>query len=162
MNFDTFMANRTGSMFRNYFLKSLLLIILFIAVRTLSFAQTDALERNLWYNEEKTAKIQIYKGADGRFYGKVVWLKVPDMDGKPKVDIHNPDKARRNDPIISLLLLKHFKKDGDHEYTDGTIYDPKNGKTYSCKMTLKNEKLDVRGYVGFSMLGRTTVWTKAD
>lgn len=95
---------------RNHSLKSLLLFIFFIAARTVSLAQTDALERNLWYNEEKTAKIQIYKAVDGKFYGKVVWLKVPEVDGKPKIDIHNPDKAHRNDPIIGLLLLKHFKK----------------------------------------------------
>jgi uncharacterized protein (DUF2147 family) len=149
-------------MLRNHSLKSLLLFIFFIAARTVSFAQADVLERNLWYNEEKTAKIQIYKAVDGKFYGKVVWLKVPEVNGRAKIDIHNPDKAHRNDPIIGLLLLKHFKKDGDHEYNDGTIYDPKNGKTYSCKMTLKGDKLDVRGYVGFSMLGRTTTWTKVE
>ncbi|MCW3120546.1 MAG: hypothetical protein JWQ38_38 [Flavipsychrobacter sp.] len=149
-------------MFRNTSMKSLLVLILIITTATTSFAQTDALEHNLWYNAEKTAKIQIYKAVDGKFYGKVAWLKVPEIDGKPKIDIHNPDKARRNDPILGLLLLKHFKKDGEHEYSDGTVYDPKNGKTYSCKMTLKKDKLDVRGYVGFSMLGRTTTWTKAE
>ncbi len=149
-------------MLRNQLLKSLLLLILCFTVRTVSFAQADAIERNLWYNEEKTAKIQVYKAVDGKFYGKVVWLKVPEVDGKPKIDIHNPDKARRNDPIVGLLLLRHFKKEGEYEYTDGTIYDPKNGKTYSCKMTLKNGKLDLRGYIGFSMLGRTTTWTKVE
>ncbi len=63
---------------------------------------------------------------------------------------------------MGLLLLKSFNKDGATVYEDGTIYDPKNGKTYSCKITHKGDQLDVRGYVGISMIGRTTTWTKAD
>ncbi len=149
-------------MLKQFSLQLLLLIILALGPATTSFAQTDPLEHNLWYNTEKTAKIQIYKARDGNFYGKIVWLKIPTVDGKPKVDVHNPDKNRQNDPIMGLLILKGFKKDGEHGYEDGTIYDPKNGKTYSCKMTLDGDKLDVRGYVGFSLLGRTEHWTKAD
>lgn len=149
-------------MTRRNWLKFLFLTILMFGSKIVLFAQTtDPVER-LWLNEEKTAKIQIYKATDGRYYGKIVWLKEPMRDGKPKVDIHNPSEARRNDPIMGLLILKGFKKDGATGYEDGTIYDPKNGKTYSCKITYKGDKLDVRGYVGFSLLGRTTVWTKVD
>lgn len=144
-----------------YSLRTIFTIAILLGLRSLSFAQ-DALERNLWYNEEKTAKIQIYKGNDGKFYGKIVWLKVPDRDGKPKTDINNPDDKRKNDPVLGLVMLKGFKKDGDKLYDDGTIYDPKNGKTYSCKITNKGNELDVRGYIGFSWIGRTTVWTKAE
>jgi len=144
-----------------YVLRSLLLISIFL-VKGIALHAQDYLERNLWYNEEKTAKIQIYKATDGKYYGKVVWLKVPEVDGKPKIDIHNPDKAKKNDPIIGLLLLKGFKKDGEKEYSDGTVYDPKNGKTYKCRLTNKGDKLDVHGYIGMSFIGRTTVWTKAD
>ncbi len=144
-----------------------LLHLLFIAAimfgaKTMALAQTDQLERNLWFNEEKTAKIKVYKATDGKFYGKIVWLKEPNRDGKPKTDINNPDKARQNDPVMGLLILKGFKKDGEKGYEDGKIYDPTNGKTYSCKMTLDGDVLDVRGYVGFSLLGRTTKWTKAE
>jgi uncharacterized protein (DUF2147 family) len=126
-----------------------------------AFAQADRLERT-WYNEEKTSKIQIYKAVDGKFYGKIVWLRVPELEGKPKVDKNNPDKARRNDPLIGLLILKGLKKVSNELYEDGSIYDPKNGKTYSSKITVKGDVLDVRGYIGFSLLGRTTTWTKAD
>lgn len=133
-----------------------------ILIRSVTLMAQDILEKNLWYNEEKTAKIQIYKASDNKYYGKIVWLKIPEVDGRPKVDIHNPDKARRNDPIMGLLLLKGFKKNGEKEYTDGTIYDPKNGKTYKCIMTLKGDRLDLRGYIGFSLIGRTTVWTKTE
>jgi len=137
-----------------------LLFIVSVLCSHAGFAQ-DAIER-LWYNEEKTAKIQVFKATDGKFYGKIVWLKEPEENGKPKVDKNNPDKARRNDPVLGMQLLKGFKKDGDHHYEDGTIYDPKNGKTYSCKINHKGDVLDVRGYIGISLIGRTTVWTKAE
>jgi uncharacterized protein (DUF2147 family) len=150
------------SKYPSSFLRLFLLLLVIFCCGLALHAQQDPLERHLWYNEEKTAKIQIYKATDGLFYGKIVWLKVPELEGKPKTDIHNPNKNRRSDPILGMLILKGFKKSVENEYEDGTIYDPKNGKTYSCKMSRKDDKLDVRGYVGFSLLGRTTVWTKAE
>jgi len=68
----------------------------------------------------------------------------------------------RNRPIIGLKILSGFEKEGDNKYVDGTIYDPKNGKTYSCKMTYKGKTLDIRGYIGISLLGRTTVWERTN
>lgn len=144
-----------------YLLRTFSVLVCLLAVRIVAFAQ-DPIER-LWYNQEKTAKIQVFKATDGKFYGKIVWLKEPNNEqGKPKTDVNNPKKERQNDPVLGMQLLKGFVKDGDKEYTDGTIYDPKNGKTYSCKINHKGNTLDVRGYVGISLLGRTTVWTKAD
>lgn len=140
---------------------SLCLFLVLIFAKHQAFAQTDPLE-HYWYNEEKSAKIHVYKAKDGKFYGRITWLKVPDRDGKPKLDEKNPNSKLRSEPIIGLLILKGFKKSSDNHYDGGTIYDPKNGKTYSCKMALHNNKLDVRGYVGLSMIGRTTTWTIAD
>lgn len=137
------------------------LLVAFIIVSGAVFAQKDRIE-GVWYNQEKTAKIEIYKAKNTKFYGKIVWLKEPEKNGKPKVDENNPDKTKRNDPLLGLLVLKGFEKDGEDGYEDGTIYDPKNGKTYSCIITHKGDKLDVRGYVGISWIGRTAVWTKAE
>jgi len=139
----------------------ILLLLTLLGSRFSSWAQADQIE-HIWYNEEKTGKIQVYKGTDNKFYGKIIWLKEPDRDGKPKTDINNPDEKRRNEPELGLVVLTGFVKDGEHGYQDGKIYDPKNGKTYSCKMTINGNKLDVRGYVGFSLFGRTTKWTRAD
>jgi uncharacterized protein (DUF2147 family) len=151
-------------MLMKYSLKIALLLALLFTTRTSLFAQTqqDPIERNLWYNTEKTSKIQIYKAGDGLFYGKIVWLKVPAIDGQPKLDPNNPDKSKRNTPLLGMVIIKGLKKDGDHDYVDGTIYDPKNGKTYSSKISFKEGQLDVRGYVGISLIGRTATWTKAD
>lgn len=126
------------------------------------FAQKDKIE-GFWLNQEKEAKIEVYKAKNGKYYGKIVWLKEPNRDGKPKTDINNPKAERKNDPIIGLLLLKAFNKKGENSYEDGTIYDPKNGKTYSCNITYKDANtLSIRGYIGISMLGRTTTWTRSN
>ncbi len=120
-----------------------------------------------WLNQEGTAKIHIFKAVNGKFkgkfYGKIIWLKEPTKNGKPKLDEQNPDVKKRAQELNGLVLLNNFSFDeDDKEWADGTIYDPKNGKTYSCTITKSGEKLNVRGYVGISMLGRTAVWTKAN
>jgi len=124
-----------------------------------AMAQKNKLEGD-WYNAEKSAKIHIYKGTDGKFWGKIVWLKEPEKNGRPKVDENNPKAEKRNTPLIDLAILRHFEEDGENAYSGGEIYDPKNGKTYSCKITYKGNTLNVRGYVGVSLIGRTTVWER--
>ncbi len=132
---------------------------LFSAFITVAAQAKDKLE-GLWYNQEKTAKINIFKATNGKFYGEIVWLKEPNKNGKPKVDENNPDKAKRTQPLLKLQVLKGFEKDGENTYDEGTIYDPKNGKTYSCKITYNGNTINVRGYVGISLIGRTAVWER--
>ena len=139
-----------------------LLALLLVMLRVFSFAQQPDPIEHVWYNEEQSAKVQVYKAVDGKYYGKIVWLKVPLREGKPKTDYRNPKESHKSDPLLGLMVLKGFRKTGDDKYEDGTIYDPNNGKTYSCTIVQKGNKLDVRGYIGISLLGRTTVWTLAD
>ena len=144
-------------------LTRLVLMILMVSAGFVTKAQSekDKIE-GLWYNDVKTAKIQITKEKDGKFYGKVVWLKEPLKNGKPKLDELNSDEKLRTRPRLGLPVLAGFEKDGDNKYTNGTIYDPNNGKTYSCKITYKGQTLDIRGYIGISLFGRTTTWEKAE
>jgi uncharacterized protein (DUF2147 family) len=110
-----------------------------------------------WIVGNSKAKINIYKNGSS-FNGKIVWLKEPTYsDGKPKIDKNNPDVAKQKQTLIGLDLLKDFVFDDGH-WDNGTIYDPENGKTYKCKITYREGKLDVRGYIGFSLIGRTDVW----
>lgn len=128
-----------------------------------AFAQVKADDiLGVWLTGGKEpAKIQIYKSGE-KYYGKIVWLKNPTDNGKPKVDANNPDKGKRNQPIIGLIILRGFKFDGDDEWEDGDIYDPESGKTYSCYLSLKDiNTLKVRGYIGISLFGRTETWTKS-
>mgnify|MGYP006296552083 CR=1 FL=1 len=113
-----------------------------------------------WFTDGKKSVIKIYRAKNGMYYGKIVWLEEPRENGKPKLDKENPDKSKRDKPLIGLLLLREFDYEGDNEYSGGTIYDPENGKTYRCTMTMKGDKLFVRGYVGVKAFGRTTTWTR--
>lgn len=114
----------------------------------------------IWLNQDKAAKIQIYEQG-GKLFGKIVWLKEPNENGKPKTDNKNPDKARHNDPVINSVMLKNFVFDGNSTWEDGTIYDARSGITYSCYLILQEDKtLKVRGYVGISWFGQTNIWTR--
>jgi uncharacterized protein (DUF2147 family) len=128
-----------------------------------AFAQHPEADRILgtWLTSEGKAHIVISRYGD-KFGGKIVWLKEPnDEKGNPKTDHRNPDPTKRNVPTLGLNNLLGFTYDGDGKYEDGTIYDPANGKTYSCVMTLDSpDVLKVRGYIGFSLLGRTETWTR--
>lgn len=142
------------------------LIILFFAI-TLGFTHFDskeAIERS-WYNEARTAKIQIYKTGDGKYYGKIVWLSEPNENGKPKVDRENPDATQRTTPLINLVILKNFNVNPKDSkiFESGTIYDPESGKTYCGKITLNGNTLKLKGFLcSLSWIGRSEVWTSAD
>lgn len=118
----------------------------------------------IWFTEGKKSKVKIYK-KKGKYYGKIIWLKKPDDPfGNPKTDMRNPDESKRDRKILGLLILRDFEYDGDNEWDEGEIYNPEDGKKYSCVMTLSDDAktLDVRGYVGISLFGKTTVWKKAE
>ena len=119
-----------------------------------------------WYTEGEQSKVEISK-KDGKYIGRIVWLKEPNYAegepdaGKPLQDRNNPDEDKQNEPILGLSMLYGFTYDADEgKWVDGKIYDPEKGKTYSCQMTLKGETLEVRGYIGSPVFGRTTTWTK--
>jgi len=117
----------------------------------------------VWLNEDKDAHVEVYKEGD-IFFGKIIWLDEPNEEnGEPKLDDENEDESLRTRPVMGLLLLRDFVFDED-EWEDGKIYDPKNGKDYKCYMEFSDEddkdNLKVRGYIGFSLLGRTTYWTR--
>ena len=115
----------------------------------------------LWLSETKEGKIQVYR-VGNKYYGKLDWSKsMYGPDGKTlNKDTKNSDKNLRNRNLKDLVLLKDLTYDGE-EYSGGTIYDPKNGSTYKCYMVLKgNDVLNIRGYIGISLIGRTSVWTR--
>lgn len=148
---------------KNFFL----LLFLFVMTATTCYAASDDVI-GVWYNQEKDARIEIFKCGE-KYCGKVVWLKEPDypegskdgVPGTPKLDHSNPDPAMRRTPVIGLLIVRDFVFAGDNMWKDGKVYDPKNGKTYSGKMTLVSPKqLNLRGFFGISLIGRTAIWTR--
>ena len=139
-------------------LKFLNILFIILATRIFSQVSPDVII-GTWLTAAGTAKVHISREGD-KYSGKIAWLKNPlDENGKAKVDKNNPDKMKKTIPLMDLNLLKNFEFD-DGEWTNGTIYDPTNGKTYSCVIKYRNGKLDLRGYIGISLIGRTQTWFK--
>jgi uncharacterized protein (DUF2147 family) len=141
------------------FLLSMMFIVPSVALQAQN-KESDVI--GVWLNQDEDAHVEMFK-RDGKIYGKIVWLKEPiDADtGKPKTDKHNPDPKLKSVPTLGLEILKGFSFDGKDEWSGGEIYDPKSGKTYSSYMEFESkDKLKIRGYIGVSLLGRTTYWTR--
>ena len=134
--------------------------LLLISMFTLSaFAQKKDDILGKWINPSGEGQVEIYKKGD-KYFGKLTWLKEPNEKGKPKTDIKNPNSSLQNKTILGLEILKDFVFE-DGKWTDGTIYDPKTGKTYSCNITMKeNGLLNIRGYIGISLIGRSESWKR--
>ncbi|AZA58510.1 DUF2147 domain-containing protein [Chryseobacterium shandongense] len=138
-------------------MRKLLLTFALSFVGVLSFAQIEGKWKTI-DDETKQAKsiVEIYRKGD-QYYGKVSQLLI-----KPA----NPNCVdckddRKNKPILGMEIIRGLKKEGD-EFTGGTITDPKTGKTYKCTIKREGDKLNVRGYLGFSLLGRTQTWQKVN
>jgi uncharacterized protein (DUF2147 family) len=115
-----------------------------------------------WLTGEGNGMVEIYKNGD-KYQGKIVWLKEPldPKTGKPKTDINHPDKSVHDRPVLGLVNLWGFVFAGQDKWEKGHIYDPKNGKEYKCVITLKDkDTLDVRGYIGITLIGRTDIWKR--
>jgi uncharacterized protein (DUF2147 family) len=138
---------------------SLLLVFVFSAI-THPASNGDAI-LGTWETGSGKAHVEIKK-YNNTYYGQVVWLKEPnDATGKPKTDKNNPDATRRQTPILGLRLLLGFIYKGENQWKDGTIYDPEGGSTYNCKIEMTDpDLLNIRGYIGISLLGRTEVWKR--
>jgi len=141
--------------------KILFTFAFFFAFHFLASAQTLS-PVGVWTNEEKEARFEIYK-CGKELCGKIIWLKEPNRDGKPKTDVNNPETKHQSRPLIGLVFLNGFQYDEENKWDDGTIYDPKSGKTYSSYMKMINkDKIEVKGYIGISLIGRSQIWTRVN
>jgi len=133
----------------------------FLWVVNASFAQVnpdDILGK--WMTEKKEAVVQIFKTNDHKYAGKIIWLEKPLENGKPVLDKKNPNPELRSRPIMGLVFIAGFEFQNE-EWINGILYDAQTGNTYKAKMTLKDKNtLDLRGYIGSPMFGRTTTWTR--
>ncbi|MEM6346237.1 MAG: DUF2147 domain-containing protein [Bacteroidota bacterium] len=111
-----------------------------------------------WLNEEKSSQIEIFEKA-GKYYGKVIWIKEPNgPEGKPKLDLNNPDESLRDRPILGLVIISDLNfKDG--KWINGKIYAPGAGQTADCNIEL-NQKGELELSVSKSFFSKTKVWTR--
>jgi uncharacterized protein (DUF2147 family) len=138
--------------------------LLFFSISLFSFknpSNADAIV-GFWKTGDSKAIVEIYKQGD-KYFGKIVWLAEPNdpETGKPKVDKKNEDEKLRTRPILGLVNLRDFKFIKNKLWEEGKIYDPKSGEDYSCTIRLIDDNtIEVRGYVGISLFGRTDTWKR--
>lgn len=116
-----------------------------------------------WYSldpdtGENESIIRVYQ-QDEEVYARIETILREEDKDKTCIECTGKDKDK---PIEGLVIMKGLKKDGE-EYNGGKILDPKNGKYYKCYITLEEEnKLKLRGYIGFSVIGRTEYWYRVE
>jgi uncharacterized protein (DUF2147 family) len=117
----------------------------------------------VWETPDGDSRIRIEQCGTS-LCGNIVWLRDPlEKGGGPALDSKNPDVRLRSRPLIGLPLLHGFVQNSDDPtiWSGGEIYDPTNGKTYSCRITVQDAgTLRVRGFVGLSVLGVTQIWRR--
>lgn len=147
----------------NFFLLLFFSVISFglFSFKTIDDNKTQDKIVGLWEVGSGKARVKIFAYGE-KFAGKIVWLKEPNYpEGGPKVDRNNPDESLRTKPLLGFTNLTGFEAKGNGKYEGGTIYDPENGSTYNCVIEMTDDNtLEVRGYIGVALFGRTDVWKR--
>lgn len=129
--------------------KFALTCFLFVACFLSAQNQADDIVGN-FLSPESDGVMQFYKNG-ATYSAKLIWGK-----DKDRLDFKNPKPELRTQKVVGMVIAQGFVFDGTDTWKNGTIYDPTDGKTYSCKITLDEKKnMKLRGYVGISLLGRT-------
>ncbi|MDY3364190.1 DUF2147 domain-containing protein [Riemerella anatipestifer] len=139
-------------------MKKLMFATMALMFSVMSYAQIEGKWKTI-DDETGQAKsiVEIFKKSDGKYYGKVIQLLIKPAD--PNCSLCKDD--RKGKPILGMEVIRGIKKDGN-TFDGGTITNPKNGKVYKCSIEREGNKLNVRGYIGISIAGRTQVWHKVD
>ncbi|NOR76143.1 MAG: DUF2147 domain-containing protein [Draconibacterium sp.] len=142
-------------------MKKLIILFLLGMYAIAGIAQEANKIVGVWWNDEKTSKIEVKK-VDGKYIGTIVYM-IPEKyeNGEPPKDDENPDESLRNRSVVGLQILDGFVYNAkDTEWKDGTIYDPKSGKTYDCYAWLESDDLlKLKGFVaGIRWMGKSSEW----
>ena len=137
--------------------------ILTILIVAFSFSLNAQTIFGKWNSKnDETGKIdsvvEVYE-KNGKAYAKIIEIKDPERQNSVCTECEGKNKGKK---ILGLNILTGLEKDDD-EWSGGKILDPRNGKIYKCFIKLEGDnKLKIRGYVGFSLLGKTKYWERAE
>ncbi len=116
----------------------------------------------VWHAADGSLKIEMFD-AEGSYAGRMLYgRRVMEADDKTfKRDLHNPDPALRSRSLQDVVVVKDLKwHAGNRRWEGGSLYDGSSGRTYSARIELKNGRMEMRGYVGPPMLGRTVTFNR--
>lgn len=137
---------------------SSIFMLVFISAMASAQSATDIIGKWKTIDDETgEAKsiVEIYEKG-GKAYGKVVEVLNPDRKNAVCEKCSDSDQ-RKGQKVEGMVILTGLEKESDG-WDDGQILDPNNGKVYDCKIARKGDKLEVRGYIGWSLIGRTQTW----
>jgi uncharacterized protein (DUF2147 family) len=132
---------------------SIVILITSFSSKINSNVVTDEAEKivGIWFTDDKTSKIQIYKN-ENQYFGKIIWMASKESKEELKVK-----------PKVGYQIFRKFTFEGKNVWSGGQVSDPRSGMTVSGKMTLKdNNTLNVRGYVGAPMFGKTVILSRVE
>jgi uncharacterized protein (DUF2147 family) len=143
--------------------KILISIVMLIFMARHVYAQANPADRitGIWLTEQKDGKIQIFRTGN-TYTGKLIWgNSVLDKSGNPKRDVNNPDPKLRQRTLQGMVMLTGLEYE-DGKWQNGKIYNGLTGKSYSVVVTIKGNSLELRGYIGLPLFGKTTVWQRIE
>lgn len=139
--------------------KIILSLIIGLTFTSIAFSQMSPI--GVWQaiddNDGKaTSHIEIFE-LDGKLHGKIIKL----LEEEEGLLCEKCKGDKKDQPVVGMEILWQMKKDKENEWKGGKIMDPENGKEYKCKIKLAEaDVLEVRGFIGFSLLGRTQKWIR--
>jgi uncharacterized protein (DUF2147 family) len=142
----------------------LAIISIFVFVTFAQAAEVNSSVVGYWQTmDPQTHKpdsiVRIWENHTGIYEGKIV--KIFKENGHKITDVCKVCTGINKDkPIMGMHIIWGFHKAGPGFYTGGKVLDPTKGATYKCHMTLKNKGnvLDVHGYIGIPLFGRSATW----
>jgi len=136
-------------------------IALTLLLAAAAHAENQASLEGHWWAEGGSAQVEIH-GCGDELCGTIAWLRSPfDEHGCPMRDRENPARKLRDRDLIGLRILSGLRPTGNGAWTGGRIYDPAGGRTYSATLYVDDaNRVRLRGYIGFELLGRTTTWIR--
>ena len=139
-------------------------ILLLLSLSGLAAAAPEASPEGNWLTEKKNGIIQIFRCGSGgaELCGRLAWFRIKPDDPNPQgLDLKNPDPAQRSKPLCGLVFMYGFEPAEPGSWESGTVYDPDSGNTYRATMKLRADgMLDLHGYIGISLLGRSEIWSR--
>jgi uncharacterized protein (DUF2147 family) len=135
---------------------------LFSGLTAASHAAAPLGVQGVWIDAKGEGAVEIAPCGE-KLCGKIVWVKDPnDKNGKPLVDLFNPEPAKKKRPICGLPIIGGLIRQPDGSWDTGWIYDPNDGKSYDLEVTAKSaDRIQIKGYMGMKFLNETFIWTRA-
>ena len=142
--------------FKHFLILPLLCIIFSFKNHPFSLSKISSVDEaekivGVWFTDDKTSKIQIYK-IDSQYFGKIIWLSSKENQEELKIN-----------PKVGYQIFRKFTFEGKNVWSGGQVSDPRSGMTVSGKMTLKNDNtLNVRGFLGTPAFGKTVILQRVE